>query len=275
VSSKLANSHFKDTPVSERPSGNQFTKRMTSEWAVLSKSLPAGTYVRLFKDRMDIAQFCIQGAVDTPYHNALFLFDVRFPADYPISPPQLFFHSRGQRLHPNLYVDGKVCLSLLGTWPGRSMQKWLPESSNLLQVVVSLQGLVIGSPEPYYLEAGYEKYRGTPAGAKSSRVYNETALLCTLQHMAASVRSPPKLFARLHALHFAAAAASFRELSQCGVRDSKNPRSDEKQQCAVLSSYGVKVSESLYDWPSRGFFAALAPSIAKLLQAISSQEPQQ
>ena len=41
------------------------------------------------------------------------------------------------RFNPNLYADGKVCLSLLGTWHGGdSSEKWDPERSNLMQVEV-------------------------------------------------------------------------------------------------------------------------------------------
>ncbi len=39
------------------------------------------------------------------------------------------------RFNPNLYADGKVCLSLLGTWHGGdASEKWDPLRSNLLQV---------------------------------------------------------------------------------------------------------------------------------------------
>jgi ubiquitin-conjugating enzyme E2 O len=76
------------------------------------------------------------------------------PAEYPAKPPQINYHSYGYRLHPNLYAEGKVCLSLLGTWSGKSAQKWNPKESNLVQLFISLQGLVVGQAEPYYLEAG-------------------------------------------------------------------------------------------------------------------------
>ena len=43
------------------------------------------------------------------------------------------------RFNPNLYSNGKVCLSLLGTWRGGSaMEEW-NSSSSLLQVLVSIQ----------------------------------------------------------------------------------------------------------------------------------------
>jgi hypothetical protein len=40
-----------------------------------------------------------------------------------------------ERLNPNLYACGKVCLSLLGTWPGHSKaEKWAAGTSSMLQV---------------------------------------------------------------------------------------------------------------------------------------------
>lgn len=38
------------------------------------------------------------------------------------------------RFNPNLYQDGKVCLSILNTWHGRPEEKWNPQTSSLLQV---------------------------------------------------------------------------------------------------------------------------------------------
>lgn len=71
------------------------------------------------------------------------------------------------RFNPNLYADGKVCLSLLGTWHGGdSSEKWDATHSNLMQVVVSIQGLIL-IPEPIYNEPGYEAMQGTPQGQVS------------------------------------------------------------------------------------------------------------
>ena len=52
----------------------------------------------------------------------------------------------------------QVCVSLLGTWSGRGVEVWGKDSS-LLQVIVSLQGLILNA-EPYFNEAGYEKQKG-------------------------------------------------------------------------------------------------------------------
>jgi len=38
------------------------------------------------------------------------------------------------RFNPNLYNDGKVCLSVLNTWHGRPEEKWNAHTSSFLQV---------------------------------------------------------------------------------------------------------------------------------------------
>jgi ubiquitin-protein ligase len=59
------------------------------------------------------------GQPGTPYMDGFFFFSVAFPADYPFSPPtvcSLTQDSKGTRFNPNMYVCGKVCLSILNTW---------------------------------------------------------------------------------------------------------------------------------------------------------------
>jgi ubiquitin-conjugating enzyme E2 O len=68
----------------------------------------------------DLYSVLIAGPTKTPYEDLLFVFDVKLPNDYPVSPPQVYYHPFcTERLNPNLYEDGKVCLSLLGTWSGK------------------------------------------------------------------------------------------------------------------------------------------------------------
>jgi ubiquitin-conjugating enzyme E2 O len=54
---------------------------------------------------------------------------------------------RGQQtsdaLRRNLYEEGKVCLSILGTWSGDRTETWSAARSSLLQAFVSIQGLVL------------------------------------------------------------------------------------------------------------------------------------
>ena len=48
-------------------------------------------------------------------------------------------------LNSNLYSDGKVCLSLLGTSPsaGAEEARWNPETSSLVQVLISIQAIIL------------------------------------------------------------------------------------------------------------------------------------
>jgi ubiquitin-conjugating enzyme E2 Z len=93
----------------------------------------------------------IKGPSDTPYDGCLLMFSVKFPSDYPFSPPKvLFLTSDGKtRFHPNLYVEGKVCLSILGTFSGPS---WSGTQS-LSSVLMSILALLDNNPlahEPSY-----------------------------------------------------------------------------------------------------------------------------
>lgn len=103
-----------------------------------------------------------------------------------------YYHSGGWRINPNLYEEGKVCLSLLNTWTGRGNEVWDPKSSSILQVLVSLQGLVLNS-KPYFNEAGYDKQVGTAEGEKNSLSYNENTFLLNCKTMMYLMRKPPKV----------------------------------------------------------------------------------
>ena len=60
------------------------------------------------------------GPPNTPYAGGYYLFDFQFPTNYPLSPPKVIYHTNdgSTRFNPNLYRNGKVCLSVLNTWRG-------------------------------------------------------------------------------------------------------------------------------------------------------------
>ncbi|WAQ97206.1 UBE2O-like protein [Mya arenaria] len=143
--------------------------------------------------REDLISVMIKGPTATPYEDGLFVFDVYLPPTYPITPPKFHYLSFcNERLNPNLYEDGKVCVSLLGTWTGRGSELWTADS-NLLQVLVSIQGLILVK-EPYYNEAGYEKQRGSQHGKENSRMYNEMAIVKLIESMTKMAVSPAGTF---------------------------------------------------------------------------------
>lgn len=123
----------------------------------------------------------LPGPEGTPYSNGCFYFDMHL-ADYPAKAPVVKFLSTGQgqvRFNPNLYNCGKVCLSLLGTWSGPG---WVAGKSTVLQVLVSIQGLILGVSDPYFNEPGYEAGRGTKQHEAASLKYSANIRRFTLQY---------------------------------------------------------------------------------------------
>ena len=117
---------------------------------------------------------------------------------FPSQPPRAYFHSwtdGGGPVNPNLYEDGKICLSLLGTWPGSSQQDtWSPKAT-LLQILVSLLGLVLVQ-DPYYNEAGFEVRAGSRETRVPSAVYAERSFLKSRNFINRALNSPVQGFER-------------------------------------------------------------------------------
>ncbi|XP_057811200.1 probable ubiquitin-conjugating enzyme E2 25 isoform X3 [Salvia miltiorrhiza] len=193
--------HFAKHDSSANLAQKNWAKRIQEEWKILEKDLPDTIFVRVYESRMDLLRAVIIGAEGTPYHDGLFFFDVFFPSNYPTVPPKVHYHSGGLRINPNLYNCGKVCLSLLNTWSGHGREKWIPRVSTMLQVLVSIQGLILNA-KPYFNEPGYADLGGTKHGEEKSLAYNERTFMYTLQTMVYSMRRPPKYFEAYVQGHF-------------------------------------------------------------------------
>ncbi|KAL5230950.1 hypothetical protein ABZP36_029726 [Zizania latifolia] len=191
--------HYADKPVGK--TGKEWTKRIQHDWKLLEKDLPASIYVRVSENRMDLLRAVIIGPQGTPYHDGLFFFDAQFTSTYPATPPVVYYHSGGLRLNPNLYACGKVCLSLLGTWGGSGCEKWNSAHSTMLQVLISIQALVLNE-KPYFNEPGYESYANSAGGQKSAMEYNDDTFLHSCRTMLYSLRRSPQHFEALVAGHF-------------------------------------------------------------------------
>ncbi|KAF7811715.1 ubiquitin-conjugating enzyme E2-17 kDa [Senna tora] len=56
-------------------------------------------------DNMFHWQATIMGPADTPYAGGVFLVGIRFPPNYPFTPPKVY--------HPNISITGRICLDIL------------------------------------------------------------------------------------------------------------------------------------------------------------------
>ncbi|KAF5738771.1 putative ubiquitin-conjugating enzyme E2 38 [Tripterygium wilfordii] len=174
-------------------------KKVIQEWRILERNLPESIFVRVYENRIDLLQAVIIGAAGTPYHDGLYFFDLAFPIDYPHRPPLVHYHSFGMRINPNLYENGRVCLSLLNTWSGKKCEKWNANESTVLQVLVSIQALVLNE-KPYYNEPGV--LSGRVKWDKKSMAYNENVFVLSCKTMLCLLRNPPKNFEDFVAGHF-------------------------------------------------------------------------
>ena len=79
-----------------------------------------GIYYEHNMDDFQHGHALIKGPQGTPYYGGIYLFRFQFLNTYPYAPPVVTFCTGDgvTRFHPNLYECGKVCLSVLNTWPG-------------------------------------------------------------------------------------------------------------------------------------------------------------
>ncbi|WVN87953.1 uncharacterized protein L203_103150 [Cryptococcus depauperatus CBS 7841] len=171
-----------------------FLSRIKREHNALQSSLPENIVVRAYEDRLDLIRVLIIGPEGTPYSDAPFIFDVYLnPTSFPNDPPVVHFHSHTNghgRCNPNLYEEGKVCLSILGTWSGDEAESWNPAKSSLLQVFVSISGLVLVK-SPYHCEPAFAKLEGTIEGKVNSRLYSEKAYVLSRSFVRSALDRPP------------------------------------------------------------------------------------
>ncbi|KAI9196388.1 hypothetical protein LWI28_023510 [Acer negundo] len=100
---------YSDNHYAKRKSKNCFTntgsyvyKAIMRDRKILSNDLPESIFVRVYEKMIDLLKAVIIGAQGTPYHDIPPFFDIAFPYNYPVKPPQVFYMSYGPRLNPNL-----------------------------------------------------------------------------------------------------------------------------------------------------------------------------
>ncbi|XP_037031299.1 ubiquitin-conjugating enzyme E2 Z-like [Bradysia coprophila] len=139
-----------------------------------------GIYIVPDEDNICLIHALLIGPPETPYENGFFYFVLKYPDTYPLKPPDVQNRTTSRktvRFSPNLYANGKVCLSILGTWEGPS---WC-SSQTILSTLVSIRSLM--DANPYYNEPGHEKTRTNKSVDVEKRVsdYNNIIVHETLR----------------------------------------------------------------------------------------------
>jgi ubiquitin-protein ligase len=154
---------------------NKKNVRLYKELISYEGSLPveygSSIFVRVKSSQINMIRALVIGAEETPYANGCFIFDIMLPYNYPSVCPKVKFRTTGDGrvcCNPNLYSDGRVCLSLLGTWSGPG---WIEQQSTLLQVLISIQSMIF-VPDPFFNEPSFDALRGTAEGNEYCDAYN-------------------------------------------------------------------------------------------------------
>lgn len=96
---------------------NQSILRITRELSEIQRGSDLSLAVACRDIDVRHVRALIIGPPDTPYEFGFFEFAVKFTKEYPTKPPQvtaITTNGGRTRFNPNIYAQGKVCLSILG-----------------------------------------------------------------------------------------------------------------------------------------------------------------
>ena len=140
----------------------------------------------------------IIGPSDTPYEFGYYLFDFSFPENYPHSPPVVKFCTGDgvTRFNPNLYKNGKVCISVLNTWNGDQWTGCQTISSILLALCILLNDSpLLNEPGVKKTHKDYEKYNKVIAYKNIEvAIYDTIKSTATLEHFTMFLNSIKQKF---------------------------------------------------------------------------------
>lgn len=182
-------------------------RRFNNEIKAFTHGLPchasSSIFVVMDETRMDLIKTLISGPEDSPYEHGLYLFDILCPESYPEAPPLVSIMTTGEgrvRFNPNLYDSGYVCLSIINTWDSMPEEMWNPQHSNLLQVLISIQALVMDD----HVIQKEPSYESLSIDSAENRAYSEIVRYNNVKWaMLDILRSPPPEFRHVVFRHFA------------------------------------------------------------------------
>ncbi|CAN8069602.1 unnamed protein product [Agarophyton chilense] len=222
AASRLVRAFSSVSPSSSRPP-NSGVLRIQHELNTLLREPVPFIYVHADEANVTKISALVIGPLETPYAGGFFRFDIRVGPEYPMNPPKVILQTTDGgrvRFNPNLYNDGKVCLSILGTWSGPAWSS----AESLSSVLLSIQSLMC--PEPYHNEPGYETRDDKPVKA----AYNDylryetlrVAIVGTLRHTSHAKQFPDvcdRLFLLWYEMYMATAKDLYQRVDGKMFRD--------------------------------------------------------
>ncbi|KAJ9142076.1 Small conjugating protein ligase-like protein [Pleurostoma richardsiae] len=146
--------------------------RITKELSDLQKNSDLSLAVACRDVDVRNVKALIIGPHETPYEFGFFEFTFKFNKDYPRKSPTVNATTTNGgrcRFNPNIYSNGRVCLSILGTWRGERGEEW-SAAQGLESILLSIQSLM--SSNPYENEPGFED-ANEPSDKKNQKEYTQ------------------------------------------------------------------------------------------------------
>ncbi|XP_064382257.1 ubiquitin-conjugating enzyme E2 W-like isoform X2 [Halichondria panicea] len=113
-----------------------FQKRLKKEYEEMTKRAPDGIVLAdgTMQDEVDLWRIHITGADGTLYEGEHFTLQFKFSSKYPFDSPQVTFCGDQIPVHPHIYSNGHICLSILD-------KDWSP-AMNVMSVCLSIQSML-------------------------------------------------------------------------------------------------------------------------------------
>tara|TARA_Y200000002_G_C22534559_1_gene601222 strand:+ start:27 stop:797 length:771 start_codon:yes stop_codon:yes gene_type:complete len=126
--------------MSRKTKNKIYIKRIISDISEISSDYDPKIHIWYDEENITKIRALIIGPEGTPYEDGFFFFTIDIPESYPFHHPSAKFETINNkiRFNPNLYEEGKVCLSIIGTWNG---PKW-SSVQTLKSLLLSIQSLM-------------------------------------------------------------------------------------------------------------------------------------
>jgi len=148
----------------------------------------AGIYYHCDEANVFHGTAMLVGQKDTPYYGGYYFFDINFPSDYPFSPIKVktLTQDGRTRFNPNMYVEGKVCLSILNTWhDGPQWSSVQTLESVLLVMMADVLNAIPLTNEPAYYNAGLNE---------QAKIYNRMLFHANIKTAILTMLNTPSAF---------------------------------------------------------------------------------
>jgi ubiquitin-protein ligase len=96
------------------------TMRLLKDVREMMTAQVTGVHYKHSETDMLCGYALIVGPEDSLYDGGYYFYKFKFPPDYPHSPPLVEFltNDGDTRMHPNMYKNRRMCMSLLNSWRG-------------------------------------------------------------------------------------------------------------------------------------------------------------